>query len=106
VPALSSLVDAVTGFGPFVALLLLAWASRRQPTPWRPGMIALAGLYPLVILLFIPIGLVVNLDGETGERLIELPILAIGVGWIVFGRSLEAPMRHPGTSARLPGSSR
>jgi hypothetical protein len=106
VPAISSLIDAVTGFGPLVGLFLLAWASRQPegPVSWRSGILALAGLYPLVILAFIPVGFFVDLDGDTGERLIELPILAIGLGWVVFGASLIGGPARGEESASVPGS--
>jgi hypothetical protein len=38
IPMVSSILAVVTGFGPFVALILLGWASRRQwslPASWR-----------------------------------------------------------------------
>ena len=100
VPWLSSMIDAISGFGPFVGLLLVGWASRHQ---WAPlaahyvGPLAVAGLYPLSILLMVPLAFAVDLDGATGERLIELPILLIGIGWAAFGGSLVAApaLHHP-----------
>jgi hypothetical protein len=44
-----------------------------------------------------PVAFFVDLDGATGERLIELPILLIGAGWAAFGGSLVAA--PPGQSA-------
>ncbi len=103
IPTVSSIIDFVTGFGPFVALILLGWASRRQwssSTSWQVGPLAVAGLYPLSVLAMVPVAFFVDLDGATGERLIELPILLIGGGWIAFGWSLvTAPRWQP-----APGS--
>lgn len=93
VPVVSSILAVAAGFGPFVTLILLGWASRRQwfsPASWRIGPWAVAGLYPLSVLALAPVAFFVDLDGATGERLIELPILMIGAGWATFGGSLVA----------------
>jgi hypothetical protein len=99
VPTVSSIIDFVTGFGPFVALVLIGWASRRlwsSSTSWQFGPLAVAGLYPLSILAMVPVAFFVDLGGATGERLIELPILLIGGGWIAFGWNLvSAPKSQP-----------
>jgi len=100
IPMVSSILAVVTGFGPFVALILLGWASRRQwslPASWRVSPLTVAGLYPLSVLAMAPVAFFVDLDGATGERLIELPILLIGAGWAAFGGSLVAA--PPGQSA-------
>jgi hypothetical protein len=96
VPAVSSVVDLVVGVGPVVGLVLLGWAGRRPcPPTWQPGPLALAALYPLSALLLLPAALVVNLDGPSGERLIEVPILIIGLGWTALGAGL---VRAPASS--------
>ena len=89
VPAVSSAVDLIVGVGPIVGLALLGWASRRPfPPTWRPGPLALAALYPLSALLLLPAALAVDLDGPSGEWLIEVPILVIGLGWAALGAGL------------------
>ena len=89
IPAVSSVVDLVVGVGSVVGLVLLGWASRRPfPPTWQPGPLALAALYPLSALLFLPTALVVDLDRPSGERLIEVPILVIGLGWTALGAGL------------------
>jgi hypothetical protein len=85
IQALSSFVDMVAGLGPIVGLILLGLAGRDTMTGWRLGPLKLAAIYPLSVMLLIPLAPFVDFDGATGERLIEIPILAIGVGWIMFG---------------------
>ncbi|MDP9364478.1 MAG: hypothetical protein M3Q10_09705, partial [Chloroflexota bacterium] len=36
----------------------------------------------------LPAALVVDLDGPSGERLIEVPILVVGLGWAALGAGL------------------
>jgi len=100
VPAVSSVIDLLTGAGPFVALLLLGWSGRRQWSSLAPrdfGPLAMAGIYPLSVLVLLPIAFFVDLDSAAGERLIELPVLAIGAGWITLGWGLvTASRRDPG----------
>ncbi len=89
VPAVSSVVDLAVGVGPIVGLVLLGWTSRSAcPPRWQPGPLALAALYPLAVLLLLPAALVVDLDGPSGERLIEVPILVVGLGWTALGAGL------------------
>lgn len=96
VPALSSLVDVVAGFGPVVALLLLGLALRRGNDPAPPGpmpLLAMAALYPLALLSLGPLSLVVDIDSPSGERWIEVSILAIGLGWIWLGATVRGARR-------------
>jgi hypothetical protein len=88
IPALSSFVDVISGLGPIVGLVLLGLASRDTMTGWRFGPLKLAAIYPLAVMLLVPFAPFVDFDGATGDRLIEFPILEIGVGWIVFGVEL------------------
>ena len=95
-PTAESVTALVAGFGPVVTLILLGLASRRQwPTlaVWEIGPFVVASLYPLSVLAMAPVALIIDLDGATGERLIELPILLIGAGWAAFGCSLLASPR-------------
>lgn len=101
VPAVSSAVDVIVGVGPLVGLVLLGWASRRLvPPTWPSGPLALAALYPLSVLVLLPMVLVVDLDGPSGERLIEVPLLVIGLGWTALGAGLvRAGDGSPGHAA-------
>ncbi len=95
-PTAESVTALIAGFGPFVALILHGLASRRQwPSlaVWKIGPFVVASLYPLSVLAMAPVALIIDLDGATGERLIELPILLIGTGWAAFGCSLLASPR-------------
>lgn len=85
IPALSSFVDLVAGIGPILGLILLGLADRGTTAGWRLGPLKLAAIYPLSVLALVPFAPFIDFDGATGERLIEIPILVIGAGWIIFG---------------------
>lgn len=83
---------AIAGFGTFAALLALGHAVRREGAlaagsrslPWAMGVAAI----PLLIVG----GALEALD----ERLLELPIALLAVGWILLGAALwKAAQQHP-----------
>lgn len=83
---------AIAGFGTFAALLMLGHAVRREGAlaagsrslPWAMGVAAI----PLLIVG----GALEALD----ERLLELPIALLALGWILLGAALwNAARQHP-----------
>jgi hypothetical protein len=77
---------AAAGFGPFLGLVLLGSAvlqARVFPPPWRilPLATGLGG--PLLIL--VGGGL-----AQLSERLLEIPIVMVGLAWILLGYSVLA----------------
>ena len=88
---------AVAGFGPFLGLVLLGSATlqaRVFPSPWSalPLAIGLGG--PLLILAGGGLALI-------SERLLEIPIVLVGLAWMLLGYSVlvvrgatvQAPVR-------------
>lgn len=88
---------AVAGFGPFLGLVLLGSATLRArvfPSPWSalPLAVGLGG--PLLILAGGGLALI-------DERLLEIPIVLVGLAWMLLGYSVsmvkgatvEAPAR-------------
>jgi hypothetical protein len=77
---------AVAGFGPFLSLVLLGSAALQAgafPPPWNalPLAVGLGG--PLLIL----VGGVLDL---ISERLLEIPIVLVGLAWMLLGYSVLA----------------
>ncbi len=71
----------LAGFGPFVGLVLLGIATLRvkaMPAPWRALPLVMgAGAVPLIL-----VGGVLEL---VNERLFELPIVLLGLAWVLLG---------------------
>jgi hypothetical protein len=79
-----NLFVAVAGFGPFLGLVLVGGAvlqAREFPQPWSalPLALGLGG----TILIFVGGGLAL-----IDERLLEVPILTIGLAWMLLGYSV------------------
>lgn len=77
---------AMAGFGPFLGLILLGSATlqtRIFPSPWSalPLAIGLGG--PLLVLAGGGLALI-------NERLLEVPIVLIGLAWMLLGYSVLA----------------
>jgi hypothetical protein len=82
---ISSLFDVISGLGPVVVLILLGLPIFRRRL-WSPGWRYL----PLGLGLgFIP-ALIVGaiLESAFGERYLEIPLVVIGVAWILFAYPL------------------
>jgi len=75
---------AIAGFGPFLGLILVGSAAlqaRIFPSPWNalPLAIGLGG--PVLILVGGGLALI-------NERLLEVPIVMIGLAWALLGYSV------------------
>ncbi len=86
---------AVAGFGPFLGLVLVGSATlqaRTLPPPWSALPLALGLGGPLLILAGGGLALM-------GERLLEIPIVLVGVAWMLLGYSVLAVK---GTTGQAP----
>ena len=75
---------AVAGFGPFLGLVLMGSATlqaRIFPPPWSALPLALGLGGPLLILAGGGLALM-------NERLLEIPIVLVGVAWMLLGYSV------------------
>jgi hypothetical protein len=82
----SALFIAVAGFGPFLGLVLLGSATlqaRVFPPPWRALPLATGLGGPLLILVGGGLALI-------SERLLEIPIMMVGLAWMLVGYSVLA----------------
>jgi hypothetical protein len=103
--AFLGLLVAVTGFSTFIGLVLLGLAARSVgalPFAWRnlPAAMGIAAIPAVTV-----IG---GLLEAIHERLLELPIVAFGVAWVVLGFLLWSPP-HGGAErcrAAAPASGR
>jgi hypothetical protein len=82
------LLVAMTGLSTFVALLLLGLAARSTgalPSRWRilPAAMGIAAIPSVTV--------VGGLLEAIHERLLELPIVAFGIAWVVLGSLLWFP---------------
>ena len=94
----SSVTEVLAGFGTFLSLVLLGIATLRvkaMPAPWRALPLVMGvGAVPLILVGGILLELV-------NERLVELPIVLLGLAWMLLGYSVlvvkgatvEAPVR-------------
>ena len=77
---------AVAGFGPFLGLVLLGSATlqaRIFPPPWSALPLALGSGGPFLILAGGGLALM-------SERLLEIPIVLVGLAWMLLGYSVLA----------------
>jgi hypothetical protein len=77
---------AVAGFGPFLGLVLLGSAilqARIFPPPWSALPLAMGLGGPLLILAGGGLALI-------SERLLEIPIVLVGLAWMLLGYSVLA----------------
>ena len=77
---------AVAGFGPFLGLVLMGSATLQAkvfPPPWSALPLALGLGGPLLILAGGGLALM-------GERLLEIPIVLVGLAWMLLGYSVLA----------------
>jgi len=75
---------AVAGFGPFLGLILVGSAAlqaRLFPSPWNALPLALGLGGPLLVLAGGGLALL-------NERLLEVPIVIIGLAWVILGYSM------------------
>jgi hypothetical protein len=74
----------LAGLGPFVGLVLLGIATLRvkaMPAPWSALPLVMgAGAVPLML-----VGGILEL---VSERLVELPIVLLGLAWVLLGYSV------------------
>lgn len=74
----------LAGLGPFVGLVLLGIATFRvkaMPTPWSA--------FPLVMgVSAVPLMVVGGILELVNERLLELPIVLLGLAWVLLGYSV------------------
>lgn len=88
---------AIAGFGPFLGLILVGSAAlqaRIFPSPWNalPLAIGLGG--PLLVLAGGGLALL-------NERLLEVPIVIIGLAWVILGYSVLLERHGTSREARL-----
>jgi len=88
---------AIAGFGPFLGLILVGSAAlqaRVFPSPWNalPLAIGLGG--PLLVLAGGGLALL-------NERLLEVPIVIIGLAWVILGYSVLLGRHGTSQEARL-----
>lgn len=92
-----SVAVATASLATLVALILLgaaARAARLFPAPWRSLPLGL-GLATPVLIMFVGGAL-----EAVHERLLEVPLLTIAVGWVALGAAVA---REPEVAARLTG---
>lgn len=87
------LISALAGFGWLLGLLLVGipvWRRKALPGKWRylPFSMGIVS-FPLII-LFATIGEVSTLEVDLAQRLIEIPLVLIGLGWIGLGWQMLA----------------
>jgi hypothetical protein len=75
----TSALMMTAGLGSFLGLLGLGWAARQILTPPLKNL-------PLALGLFIPFSLIIGgILEEMNERLLEVPLLLLALGWIALG---------------------
>jgi hypothetical protein len=77
---------AVAGFGPFLGLVFLGSATlqaRVFPSPWSALPLAMGLAGPLLILVGGGLALI-------SERLLEIPVVLVGLAWMLLGYSVLA----------------
>ena len=82
------LMSITSGLGWLIGLLFVGipiWRRRVLTDNWRflPVIMAVAPL-PMII-LFAVTGELMGIEAHLGERLIEIPLLLLGLGWIALG---------------------
>jgi hypothetical protein len=87
---------AVAGFGPFLGLILVGSAAlqaRLFPSPWNALPLALGLGGPLLLLAGGGLALL-------NERLLEVPIVIIGLAWVILGYSVLSERNVTSQEAR------
>jgi hypothetical protein len=82
-------VIVLAGFGSLLALALIGLAVRRAglfPPPWSWLPLTMALIFPLLLALVVAMSQLAALSPALEERLIELPVLTLGLGWILLGQ--------------------
>ena len=86
------LISIAAGFGWLFGLLFVGipiWQRQAFSGKWRLLPVLLAVFpFPMIILLSI-VGEGMGLEPAVGERLIEVPLLLLGLGWVALGRHLR-----------------
>lgn len=82
------LISILAGLGWLIGLLFVGipvWRRQIFPGKWRflPVLMAVSPL-PMIILFSI-MGEMMGIEPALGERLIEIPLLLLGLGWIALG---------------------
>jgi hypothetical protein len=91
-------VVVLAGAGSIAALLLVGAAVRRAqpfPPPWNEWPLVMGIGYIALMALVTLAGAILGLSSTAEERLIELPVLAVGLGWIGLGLRMLSPVRSP-----------
>ena len=93
------LISIAAGFGWLFGLLFVGISMWRRQTfsgRWRLLPVLLAVVpFPMIILLSI-VGEAMGLAPAVGERLIEIPLLLLGLGWMALGWHLVFNSKHIG----------
>jgi hypothetical protein len=95
----------VAGFGHFVGLVFLGFASLRAkviPSPWRALPLAMGLSGPLMMLLLITLSQILDAEAAIWERMIEVPIVLLGLAWMLLAYIIWPTVGAQGRSPKVP----
>lgn len=98
------LISILAGFGWLFGLLFVGipvWRRQIFSEKWRflPVLMAVSPL-PMII-LFSLMGEVMGIEASWGERLIEIPLLLLGLGWMALGWRLVFNNKYVGSATNV-----